>query len=31
MRIEPDNWYYCPEHGELCQVIDPDALGPIQD
>jgi len=22
MRIEPDNWYYSPEHGELCRVIE---------
>jgi superfamily II DNA or RNA helicase len=26
MRIEPDNWYYSPEHGELCRVIETQAL-----
>lgn len=26
MRIEPDNWYYSPEHGELCRVIETQTL-----
>ena len=26
MRIEADNWYYCPEHGELCRVIETQTL-----
>ena len=26
MRIEPDNWYYSPEHGEICQVIETQTL-----
>src|SRR5579875_1068450 len=26
MRIEPDDWYYSPEHGELCRVIETQTL-----
>ena len=26
MRIEPDNWYYSPDHGQLCQVIEAQTL-----
>ena len=26
MRIGPDNWYYSPEHGELCRVIETQTL-----
>ena len=26
MQIEPDNWYYSPEHGKLCRVIESQTL-----
>jgi len=26
MRIGPENWYYSPEHGELCRVIETQTL-----
>ncbi len=26
MRIEADNWYYSPEHGKLCRVIETQTL-----
>jgi len=26
MRIDENSWYYCPDHGQLCQVIETQTL-----
>lgn len=26
LSVENDNWYYSPEHGELCRVIETQTL-----